>query len=100
MLSPIGSERPSFEQIREHPWMKKDINLERTRMALIDRSNEINTNKSSASTTTGNNSPNMQAQRAVNADDFKSPIRGSNPKLPSAGCKTEIKDKALNDLIK
>ena len=28
MLSPNGSERPSFEQIREHPWMKKDIDLE------------------------------------------------------------------------
>ena len=28
MLSPNGSERPSFEQIREHPWMKKDLDLE------------------------------------------------------------------------
>lgn len=85
MLSPNGSERPSFEQIREHPWMKKEIDIERSRQVLIDRANELNSNKSSASTNTGNNSPNnncAENRRPVNADDFKSPIRECNPKLP------------------
>lgn len=85
MLSPNGSERPSFEQIREHPWMKKEIDIEKSRQMLIERANEQNSNKSSASTNTGNNSPkdyNTEKRRPVNADDFKSPIRECNPKLP------------------
>ena len=64
--------------------MKKEIDIEKSRQHLIDRANEYNSNKSSASTNTGNNSPNNNAEnrRPVNADDFKSPIRDSNPKLP------------------
>ena len=83
MLSPNGSERPSFEQISEHPWMKKDLDLEQARQVLIDRSIELKSKQSSASTTTGNNSHNNTGEkRAVNPDDFKSPIRETNPKLP------------------
>lgn len=86
MLSPNGSERPSFDQIREHPWMKKETDLEKTRQGLIDRQIEQKSKQSSASTNTGNNSHNAE-KRTVNPDDFKSPVRECNPKLP---CKAEI----------
>lgn len=79
MLSPNGSERPSFEQIREHPWMKKDLDLKQTRQALIDRSIELNCKQSSTSTSTEDDShSNTDEKRTVNATGLKSPILEAN----------------------
>lgn len=55
MLSPTASERPTFQQIREHPWMKKEIDIEQIRNALLEKTKEAKTSQSSASTNSGNN---------------------------------------------
>merc|ERR1711977_649943 len=44
-----GSKRPTLEEIRKHPWMQKPFSVKLTRQNLLDRLQELRSQKTSAS---------------------------------------------------
>ena len=51
-----GNKRPTLEQIRKHPWMQKPFSVKLTRQNLMDKLQEIRSQKTSASSRDEKNS--------------------------------------------
>jgi len=49
MFSYDGSERPTVEQLRDHPWMKKTMDIKQTRSDLLERLSSIRSEKTADS---------------------------------------------------
>lgn len=59
MFSYDGSERPTVEQLRDHPWMKKTMDIKQTRSDLLERLSSIRSEK------TADSSANAGSSRAL-----------------------------------
>lgn len=49
MFSYDGTKRPTIEEIQEHPWMKKDFDIKKSRSNIIDKLQEVRTAKTADS---------------------------------------------------
>lgn len=84
MFNIDGSKRPTIQEIRDHPWMKKEYDHEKVRIGLIEKFTEMNVVASNANTeSTAAVSAEFNGQprrKELDANDFKSPIREQNVK--------------------
>lgn len=70
-----GKQRPTLEEIKQHPWMKKPFSMKLTRQNLLDRLQEIRSQKTSASSREDKGN-----SRGSDMDDFiRAPIDEDEP---------------------
>ena len=56
MFSYDPSKRPTVKELREHPWMKKPMDVKATRSNIIERLNEVRSAKTADSSRDGGSS--------------------------------------------